>query len=322
MWVVHHQLVHQPTYSQPLVITYERTIPIEVEDDVRPSTAVPSAMKNVTDTIIAATGLCEMGLAQTAMRAHGPTRPAPVHHYQPSQLNQGEMITAGMRRPNARRACIHGRRPNVCRDCGGSSICEHGRRRSVCHDCGGSSLCSHGKQRSLCKACGGGSICKHSFRRSRCHICTSGVHIPFVRTQASHNKLPDGSVIKPTPLVAVAAHVAHNGFREGSVANPPPSARATVLALPSCQRGISQAHMAPLLERSMAKRQKPEGPLLPLHHRLQAPPGAELQGLSFGGQDHQPVPPARPQPPSHPAGACPANNATFPVKCYRILPCN
>ena len=42
--------------------------------------------------------------------------------------------------------CRHGKRRNICKDCGGGSICQHGRARSKCKDCGGGSLCHPGSR--------------------------------------------------------------------------------------------------------------------------------------------------------------------------------
>lgn len=85
--------------------------------------------------------------------------------------------------------CIHGKRRNLCRECGGSTlckhnrdrfycrecggggVCEHERRRDRCKDCGGVGLCRHGRQRSQCKECGGSSICEHNRKRNLCREC-------------------------------------------------------------------------------------------------------------------------------------------------------
>ena len=69
------------------------------------------------------------------------------------------------------RACPHGRRRSVCKECGGASICVHGRRHSRCKECGGSGLCEHGRQRYQCKECGGSQICEHDRIRSQCKEC-------------------------------------------------------------------------------------------------------------------------------------------------------
>jgi hypothetical protein len=81
------------------------------------------------------------------------------------------------RRPNTckecggSQVCEHNRKRSQCKDCGGASICEHNRRRSRCRDCNGASICEHNRERSRCKECGGASICKHNRQRSRCKEC-------------------------------------------------------------------------------------------------------------------------------------------------------
>ena len=49
--------------------------------------------------------------------------------------------------------CIHSRRKDRCKLCGGSGICEHGLRKDRCKECRRSSLCSHGLVKSQCKDC-------------------------------------------------------------------------------------------------------------------------------------------------------------------------
>ena len=71
--------------------------------------------------------------------------------------------------------CQHGKRREICRRCGGSSICEHGKRRACCRECGGSSLCQHGRQRARCRECGGSSICQHDRQRNSCAECQNFV---------------------------------------------------------------------------------------------------------------------------------------------------
>ena len=83
--------------------------------------------------------------------------------------------------------CMHNKRSNSCKECGGSQICEHGKRRSICKECGGSQICEHGKHRSICKECGGSQICEHGKRRSICkecggsQICEHGKHRPICK---------------------------------------------------------------------------------------------------------------------------------------------
>ena len=72
--------------------------------------------------------------------------------------------------PNGNK-CAHGRRRNLCKECGGASICAHGRQRSQCKECGGASICAHGRRRSTCKECGGAGICAHGRRRTECKEC-------------------------------------------------------------------------------------------------------------------------------------------------------
>lgn len=75
--------------------------------------------------------------------------------------------------------CIHGKRKNVCKECGGATICEHGRQRPLCKDCyrlgiGGSQICEHMDVKSRCKECHGASLCEHGRMRLRCTECGSG----------------------------------------------------------------------------------------------------------------------------------------------------
>ena len=39
-----------------------------------------------------------------------------------------------------RKKCIHERRPERCKECGGAGICEHGRERYLCKECGGAGI--------------------------------------------------------------------------------------------------------------------------------------------------------------------------------------
>lgn len=68
--------------------------------------------------------------------------------------------------------CLHNKRKNLCKECGGKSICQHNRVKTICKDCGGSSICYHNKQRHICKECCGASICKHNRRRNICKECS------------------------------------------------------------------------------------------------------------------------------------------------------
>ena len=67
--------------------------------------------------------------------------------------------------------CIHNKRKSQCKDCGGTSFCIHNKRKSCCKDCGGSSICIHNKRKDRCKDCGGIGICEHNKLKSNCKDC-------------------------------------------------------------------------------------------------------------------------------------------------------
>ncbi len=48
---------------------------------------------------------------------------------------------------------MHGRRKQICKECGGKSLCSHGRRKYICKDCGGKGICVHGRRKYICKEC-------------------------------------------------------------------------------------------------------------------------------------------------------------------------
>ncbi len=52
-----------------------------------------------------------------------------------------------------RYVCIHGKRKETCKECGGSGICVHKHHRRFCKQCQGTSLCWHGVQKSRCTLC-------------------------------------------------------------------------------------------------------------------------------------------------------------------------
>jgi hypothetical protein len=52
-----------------------------------------------------------------------------------------------------RYVCIHGKRKETCKECGGSAICIHNHHRRFCRQCKGASLCWHGVQKSRCSLC-------------------------------------------------------------------------------------------------------------------------------------------------------------------------
>ena len=49
--------------------------------------------------------------------------------------------------------CIHGKRRDKCKHCGGVGLCQHFRVRSECKDCHGSGICIHNRRRTRCKEC-------------------------------------------------------------------------------------------------------------------------------------------------------------------------
>jgi hypothetical protein len=67
--------------------------------------------------------------------------------------------------------CPHGRKRNMCKECGGASICEHNRLRNTCKECDGASICEHGRRRITCKECDGSQICQHNRMRNTCKDC-------------------------------------------------------------------------------------------------------------------------------------------------------
>lgn len=70
-------------------------------------------------------------------------------------------------------SCKHGKRKQMCRECGGSGICQHGKQRHHCRECGGSGFCVHGKRKARCKECGGISICEHGRQKGCCRQGTA-----------------------------------------------------------------------------------------------------------------------------------------------------
>jgi hypothetical protein len=67
--------------------------------------------------------------------------------------------------------CLHNKRKEICKECGGSQICEHNKIKSQCRDCNGGSFCIHDKRKTTCRECKGGSICEHNRRKLECKEC-------------------------------------------------------------------------------------------------------------------------------------------------------
>jgi hypothetical protein len=64
--------------------------------------------------------------------------------------------------------CEHGRRKDVCKDCG-TGYCQHGCQKDVCKDCG-AGYCQHGHPKHTCRDCGTGH-CEHGRRRGLYKDC-------------------------------------------------------------------------------------------------------------------------------------------------------
>ena len=69
------------------------------------------------------------------------------------------------------KVCVHGNRKYSCRDCGSVSFCVHAKKRRFCKECNGKEICIHNKQRYFCKDCNGSSICTHGRQKSTCKEC-------------------------------------------------------------------------------------------------------------------------------------------------------
>ena len=49
--------------------------------------------------------------------------------------------------------CMHEKRRDKCKQCGGVGLCQHFRVRNQCRDCNGSGICIHQRRRSRCQEC-------------------------------------------------------------------------------------------------------------------------------------------------------------------------
>ena len=67
--------------------------------------------------------------------------------------------------------CVHEKRKELCKDCGGSQICEHGINKVRCRPCKGSQICEHDNIKYCCKICKGSRICVHDKVKSYCKDC-------------------------------------------------------------------------------------------------------------------------------------------------------
>jgi hypothetical protein len=67
--------------------------------------------------------------------------------------------------------CIHNKRKQLCKECGGISLCEHNKVKFACKQCNGTSICEHNKVKSKCLDCGGSNYCVHLKQKTSCLEC-------------------------------------------------------------------------------------------------------------------------------------------------------
>jgi hypothetical protein len=72
---------------------------------------------------------------------------------------------------NNKRKCLHGKRKDYCKECGGSQICQHGKIKSACKECSSDLFCLHGKRKYNCRECGGSRFCQHGKEKYKCKEC-------------------------------------------------------------------------------------------------------------------------------------------------------
>ena len=90
--------------------------------------------------------------------------------------------------------CIHNKRKQLCKECGGISLCEHNNVKYVCKQCKGQSICEHNKVKSKCKSCGGSTFCVHNKVKRTCLEC-KGTGICIHNKQKPVCKICKGSSI-------------------------------------------------------------------------------------------------------------------------------
>jgi len=86
-------------------------------------------------------------------------------------LTENIILKSDPNEKKPRKKCPHGKRKDMCVECGGSGICIHKKPKSRCIDCGGSSFCIHKKYKASCIECNGSSFCIHKKQKSRCIDC-------------------------------------------------------------------------------------------------------------------------------------------------------
>lgn len=84
--------------------------------------------------------------------------------------------------------CIHRRRKNRCKDCGGDYFCIHNRIKHNCKECKGSGICIHNRLKYNCKDCGGPNICIHNHIKYSCKKCWDAGISKHSRYAIKHKK--------------------------------------------------------------------------------------------------------------------------------------
>ncbi len=76
------------------------------------------------------------------------------------------------------RLCIHNKRKEVCKECGGSALCVHDKEKRFCKEgCGGSAYCIHNKKKEYCReGCGGSALCEHAKIKRYCKDCEGSAY--------------------------------------------------------------------------------------------------------------------------------------------------
>lgn len=90
--------------------------------------------------------------------------------------------------------CIHNKRTQLCKECGGISLCEHNNIKYVCKECKGRSVCEHNKVKSKCLTCGGSNYCIHLKVKTSCLEC-KGIGICIHNKRKEVCKICKGSSI-------------------------------------------------------------------------------------------------------------------------------
>jgi hypothetical protein len=109
----------------------------------------------------------------------------------------------------------------------GARFCLHQRRRNQCKECGGASICPHQRMMSICKECGGAGLCPHHRQKEPMHRVRGGKHLPLRRwcgqmlakrlcQQCPHRWCPETRA--PSPLPEHTAPLQPTAFQKRSAA--------------------------------------------------------------------------------------------------------